>query len=243
MKLRLAWCASLILLAACTVTKQHAASDFKPPTGAYKLVVMRPDINASLLTAGGGLEPREDWSEQASRLVLAELKAQQASRGAVVQVVTFDEGQSVGDPQLVAKLDRLHEAVGRSIQLHKYTPGLALPTKANSFDWTLGQLAVDYGKSSEQDYALFLFADASFSSGGRMALQAVSILGCAVGVCYLPPGGQQIAFVSLVDLKSGRVVWYNHVLSTIGDIRTQEGAQKLVENLFKDMKSGSPQKT
>ena len=76
-----------------------------------------------------------------------------------------------------------------------------------------------------------------------MALQAVSILGCAVGVCYLPPGGQQIAFVSLVDLKSGRVVWYNHVLSTIGDIRTQEGAQKLVENLFKDMKSGSPQKT
>jgi len=136
------------------------------------------------------------------------------------------------------QLDRLHETVGRSIQLHKYTPGLSLPTKKSVFDWTLGQLAINYGQASGHDYALFLYAEASFSSGGRVALQAVSFLGCVVGVCYMPPGGQQIAFVSLVDLKSGRVVWYNHLMSTIGDIRTAEGARKLVENLLGHMKAG-----
>lgn len=234
----MALAAAVVLLSACTTTKQHAASDFRPPEGRYSVVVMRPDVNVSLLTAGGQLEPREDWTEQARANVLAELKSQQSARGGAVYVVESAEELGAGEAGQLVQLDRLHEAVGRSIQLHKYTPGLSLPTKKSVFDWTLGRLAIDYGKTSGHDYALFLYAEASFSSGGRVALQAVSFLGCVVGVCYMPPGGQQVAFVSLVDLKTGHVVWYNYLLSTIGDIRTVEGARKLVENLIGKMKAG-----
>lgn len=232
---------SMLALTACTTTKQHAAADFRPPEGTYRLIVMRPDVTVSLLTAGGQLEPREDWTNEARDNVIAALKQQQARRGgnAVIAVTAKDAN---ADPAVVTQLDRLHEAVGRSIRLHKYTPGFELPTKKNSFDWTLGQLAIDYGRASGYDYALFLYAEDSFSSGGRVALQAVSMLGCVVGVCYIPHGGQQIAFASLVDLRTGNVVWYNFLYSEKGDIREPEGASELIDRLLDEMKPAKPQK-
>jgi hypothetical protein len=233
---------SMLVISACTTTQQTATSDFRPPEGNYRLIVMRPDVQVSLLTAGGELEPREDWTDQARRQVLTALQAQQTKRGGTA-VVASSLADAGADPRLVTELTRLHEAVGLTIRMHKYTPGLELPTKKNVFDWTLGQKAVDYGRQSGYDYALFLRAEDSFSSGGRVALQAVSFLGCVVGVCIVPPGGRQIAFVSLVDLKTGQVVWYNFLLSEDGDIRTAEGANEMVEDLLDDMKPGKPAKT
>ena len=203
--------ASILVVTGCTTTQQTATANFQPPQGSYRLIVMRPDVQVSLLTAGGAFEAREDWTEQARANVLAALQTQQARRGgtAVVATSLADAG---ADPRLVTELTRLHEAVGLTIRMHKYTPALELPTKKGIFDWTLGETAVNYGRQSTYDYALFLHAEDSFSSGGRVALQAVSLLGCVVGVCVVPQGGRQIAFVSLVDLKTGRVVWYNFVL-------------------------------
>lgn len=224
-------------LAACTTTQQNAAADFRPPAGDYKLIVMRPDVQVSVLTAGGQLEPREDWTNEARANVLAALQAQQVKRGGHATIAATDQDAGANSA-MVAQLDRLHEVVGRSIQLHKYTPDQGLPTKKGVFDWTLGQLAVDYGQQSGYDYALFLYARDSFSSAGRMALQAMGALTCAVGVCLMPGGGYQIAFASLVDLKTGNVVWYNYLVSSVGDIREPEGAQGLVDDLLDDMKPG-----
>jgi hypothetical protein len=61
-----------------------------------------------------------------------------------------------------------------------------------------------------------------------------------VGVCIAPVGGQQIAFASLVDLKTGKVVWFNMLSSTVGDIRSPEGAEKMVATLLDKMKPGKP---
>jgi hypothetical protein len=85
--------------------------------------------------------------------------------------------------------------------MHKFSRQAALPTKDGVFDWTLGEIAVQYGRESGYDYALFLYARDSFASNGRVALQAVGYLGCMVGVCAVAPGGSQTAFASLVDLK------------------------------------------
>jgi hypothetical protein len=221
-------------LGGCAATTQQSSSGFERPSGNYRLVVMKPDIAVSVLTAGGMNEPREDWTLTARENVLASLKEQQARRGASTQVV-FASTSAANDDPAIAELDRLHEAVGQSVLLHKYTPGGALPTKEGKFDWTLGKLATDYGAATGYDYALFLFARDSFSSGGRVALQAVSMLGCVVGVCVMPGGGMQQAFVSLVDLKSGNVVWFNHLVSMTGDIRTPEGAGAMVDKLLETM--------
>jgi hypothetical protein len=225
-------------LVACTTTRQVSDSTFQPPSGDYDLIVMQPDITVSLLTAGGALEAREDWTKQARENVLKALAAQQSSRGGRTKIAATREeaGWNADD---VADLTRLHKAVGLSIQLHKYA-GVALPTKKDRFDWTLGEKAIAFGAATNHDYALFLHAEDSFSSGGRAALQVAGFLGCVVGVCVMPTGGQQIAFASLVNLKSGQVVWYNLLASSVGDIRTPEGAETMVKGLLDKMKAGKP---
>ena len=224
-----------LTLAGCTTTQQHAGSDFKPPTGNYKLIVMRPDIAVSVLTAGGGLEPREDWTNTARDNVLASLRKQQAARGGDTRVAQ-SWAEAGGTEDSAIELNRLHEVVGNAILVHKYMPYAQLPTKKNRFDWTLGELATTYGTASGHDYALFVFARDSFSSGGRAALQAVGFLGCLVGVCVMPAGGTQVAFASLVDLKSGNVVWFNFLASSVGDIRDPKGADTMVTKLLDTMK-------
>jgi hypothetical protein len=226
----------LLVLAcgACTTTQREAAADFKPPQGNYDIIIMRPDIAVSVLTAGGTLEPREDWTNTARENVLASIRKQQLARGGNSKIA-LTRADAGGAPELVLELEQLHEAVGQSIQLHKYTPYGNLPTKSDKFDWTLGQSAVEYGRASGHDYALFLFARDSFSSGGRQALQAIGFLGCMVGVCMMPAGGLQAGFASLVDLKTGHVVWFNYLASSVGDIRTPEGADAMVNRLLSSM--------
>ena len=232
--------AATILLSACaTTTRQVADSSFKPPTGDYRLIVMQPDISCSVLTAGGGLEPREDWTEQARGNVLTALRQQQSKRGGAVTIAST-RAEAGGDPALVSDLLFLHQAVGNAIKLHKYSV-FTLPTKKDRFDWTLGEQAVKYGAETQYDYALFLHAQDSFASGGRVALQVASALACGFGVCVMPTGGMQVAFASLVDLKTGQVVWFNTLADTAGDIRTPEGAQKMVDRLLDKMEPGKAQ--
>ncbi len=230
--------AAVLACGACTSTKNQASGDFKPPQGDYRVIVMRPDIAVSLLTAGGTLEPREDWTNTARENVLAAVKKQQLSKGGTTKVATTRD-EAGGSPEQVLELERLHEAVGLSIKLHKYLPYAALPTKKDRFDWTLGDSAVQYGKASGYDYALFLFARDSFSSGGRAAIQALGFLGCAVGFCMIPSGGIQQGFASLVDLKSGNVVWFNYLVSEVGDIRTPVGANDMVKRLLVEHARGA----
>ena len=233
----------LLGVGGCASTVQQVSAGFHKPTGNYQLVVMKPDVVVSVLTAGGQHEPREDWSLKAQAYVLESLKEQQAKHGGTTQVV-FASTDAQSDDLELAELTRLHAAVGDAIQLHKYTPGQALPTKNGKFDWTLGELATNFGAKSGYDYALFLHATDSFSSGGRVALQAVSMLGCVVGVCVMPEGGAQEAFVSLVDLKTGNIVWFNHLLTGVGDIRTHQGADAMVKKLLESMRDAkAPAKT
>jgi hypothetical protein len=219
---------------ACTTTQRQASADFRPPQGAYKIIVMRPDIAVSVMTAGGTLEPREDWTNTAREEVLNAIRKQQLAKGGTTKVALTREDAGAS-PEVVLEMERLHEAVGQSIQLHKYMPYAALPTKKGKFDWTMGDLAVKYGAASGYDYALFLFARDSFASSGRAAVQALGFLGCVVGVCMIPGGGIQQGFASLVDLKTGKVVWFNYLVSEVGDIRTAAGANDMVKRLLSSM--------
>jgi hypothetical protein len=235
-----------IPVAGCVQTRQYADLQFTPPQGDYRLLVMRPDVTVNSVTTGGVDQPRADWTEQARTNLVAALRAQQAARGGKVQVLAHrNELQGVSEDE-VADLERLHSAVGNSIALHKYL-GAYLPTKPRrALDYTLGEDAVALGRKTGYDYALFMHADDSIVSGGRVALQVLGIAGCVVGFCAPNiGGGGQFAYASLVDLKTGDVVWFN-VLQTgsqiagikMGDIRTPEGSAQLVERLLGRMKPG-----
>jgi len=70
-------------------------------------------------------------------------------------------------------------------------------------------------------------------SGGRWAL---SIAAALVGVA-IPTGGQ-FGYASLVDLRTGRIVWFNESFATdvgAGDLKTPSGADAIVKNLLDAM--------
>lgn len=235
-----------VALAGCVQTRQYADVEFAPPQGNYKLLVMRPDVSVGSVTTGGMVEPRADWTETARTKLLAALKAQQAARGGNVLIMEKRDSVPGVDAETVAELERLHYAVGSSIALHKYS-GAYLPTKRNKgLDWTLGEEAVTLGRRTGYDYALFLHAEDSFASTGRVALQVLGIAGCFVGFCAPTVGGAgQFAYASLVDLRTGEVVWFNVVQAgsqvagiKMGDIRTDEGAAQMVDRLLDRMKPG-----
>ena len=234
-----------LALSACVQTRQYADVQFTPPQGDYSLLVMRPDVTVSSLTTGGMEEPRADWTEQARANVIAALRQQQAGRGGKVQVLARRNELRGATEQEVADIERLSAAVDQSIALHKYM-GLYLPTKRRQgLEWTLGEDAIALGRKTGFDYALFLHAQSNVASTGRTALQVLGVAGCVIGFCAPSGGGGDFAYASLVDLKTGEVVWFNVLQTgsqlpgvTFGDIRKPEGAALMVDRLVGRMKPG-----
>ena len=235
-----------VALAGCVQTRQYADVEFTPPQGDYKLLVMRPDVSVGSVTTGGLVEPRADWTETARSKLLAAIRGQQAARGGNVLIMEKRNSLPGVDPETIAELERLHYAVGSSIALHKYS-GAYLPTKrGRGLDWTLGSDAVKLGQKTGYDYALFLHAEDQVASGGRIALGVLGLAGCFIGFCAPNVGGQQqLDYASLVDLKTGEVVWFNVVTAgsqipgvKFGDLRSPQGAAQMVERLLGRMKPG-----
>ncbi len=146
----------------------------------------------------------------------------------------------------MAEMERLNAVVDQSIVVHKYL-GDYLPTKAGKgLDWSVGEAAVSLGRKSGYDYALFLHAEDQVASTGRVVLGVIGLAGCAVGFCAPNIGGAtQLDYASLVDLKTGEVVWFNVVRAgsevpgiKFGDLRTPAGAAQMVDRLLNRMKPG-----
>lgn len=201
---------------------------FEQSTEDRSILLMPIDVEVSTLTAGGLNEPNAEWTTQASRNLETAVILFGAARN--VTLVDYAEPvQGSADGLLHTEIRALHRAVGDSIRIHKFGP-IGLPTKAEVFDWSLGPEVQTLRDQSNADYALFMVARDSFSSGGRVALQiAASIVGIGV------QGGTQVAYISLIDLNTGDVSWFNYNLQATGDIRNPEGAALLVEKLLKTL--------
>jgi len=238
--------ALIAALGGCVQTKQYADAQFTLPQGQYKLLVLRPDVHVGSLTTGGMVEPRADWTEQARSNIIAALRAQQGALGGNVTIVERRNQLPGVSEQELADVERLNFAVDQSIVLHKYL-GDYLPTKrGRGLDWTLGSDAVKLGQKTGYDYALFLHAEDSVASRGRVVLGVIGLAGCIVGFCAPNVGGaEQLDYASLVDLKTGEVVWFNVVDAAsqvpgikFGELRTPEGATQMIDRLLGRMKPG-----
>lgn len=225
MKKLLAIVAACLLAAACTTTNTKImANPVKPAPGA-RILLVEPDVQLAVLTAAGLQEARADWSEQGKALMTGEIERQMKARAHSYQMLDPTSAMDGRAGQLL----RLNEAVVRSIQMFNYGY-VSLPTKKGAFDWTLGEGAQVLGETYQADYALFLIGRGNYASGARVAT-AVGLAVLGVGV---PIGGQQ-CMASLVDLKTGRVVWANVAITGPNDdMRKPEGAARLVEAVLKD---------
>ena len=221
--------AALAVLAGCATPVHRQAQELrrepgKPPT----IIVMPLDVELSQLTAGGMEEPHAEWTEAAHKHMRAALE--EVANSHRVKLVEFHpERGAPADRETSLELVRLHRAVGGAVLLHQYLPGFALPSKDGKFDWSLGPSVAAISRAHEADYALFLFVRDSYATAGRVAVIVVgALLGAGV------PGGTQVGFASVVDLKTGDIVWFNRLLRPQGDLRTPEAAAETVRALVSD---------
>lgn len=218
--------AALVVLSACaTSAPKTFTGEFTHPPANSRVLVMTPDVQLAVLTAAGLQEPREDWSHSGRDNLAASVAAHIQSKGhapSALDPATAMEGRS-------GQIIRLHDAVGTSILAINYL-GVNVPTRRQNFIWTLGEGVQELAAAHEADYALFITARGSYASAGRTA----AVVGMAILGVGLPMGGQQ-AFASLVDLRTGNVIWFNVVTAAPGeDMRTTDGATDLAQRLMQE---------
>lgn len=206
--------------------------DPRDPIDQPTIVLMPVDIELFLVTTGGVLEPRVEWTESA--LLFSSALVKEIVSASSAQLIPY-RAPEPDRADTHDQLKKLHELVGTAI-LNSKVPGnaAALPTLRERFDWTLGERAHVLAEDSGADYALFVYIRDSYASGGRQAVIAATAITTAVlfGAPVLLPGGQQVGFASLVDLRDGDIMWFNFLASTSGDLRKEAPARKAMQALL-----------
>lgn len=214
-----------VVMSGCanTTALKNSAKIVIDTSSPKKVVVMPMDVELSLLTASGLTEPKAEWTESAIRFMNAGLKQR---LGKSDDKVVFYKSTATDAQNSLLQLEKLHQATGYSILTHDLM--MPLPSKKIDTDpRTLGPAAVELSKQTGADYGLFIFVRDTYTSGGRAALM---FFAAAAGVGI--QGGTQVGFASLVDLKTGNIVWFNRLISGSGDLRNEADAEKTITNLL-----------
>jgi hypothetical protein len=201
-------------------SSRNLAPGFTTLPAEAKVMVAPLDVELFEVSAGGVLAPRADWTEAAGRHMGEALKRKVASLGVAAQFID----ERVADEQ--AELLRLHGAVASAISTHHMGP-LKLPTKEDRLDWTFGDVLRPLREASGARYGLFTWMRDSYATSERKAMMVgLALLGIGVG------GGVQVGYASLVDLETGQVLWFNQVISGVGDLRDEKSAASSVDSLM-----------
>lgn len=201
---------------------RNLAPGFTTLAKGARVVIMPPDIELFSISGGGILEPKADWTEAAMKHFKAAIVARKGTLG-----VDTSELRDA-DADELHEVNHLHAAVARAIALHHFGPTMfRLPTKADKLDWSLGEPVRGIKEKTGADYALFTWVRDSYASSERVAtMVALAIFGIGV------PGGAQTGYASLVELDTGRVVWFNRLLRASGDMREADKAAETLRALL-----------
>jgi hypothetical protein len=224
------------VLAGCTTTLTESHTDGDLTSESIKLdatnarVVLMPiDIQVTELTAAGLEEPKAAWTEAARNNVIAALNTTMADHGLTLR--RYKKPKSKKRVRRDDQLEKLHSAVGGTILVHHYNQMNWLPTKQGEMDWTLGRTARKMGSDQNAEFALYVFLRDSYATSGRKAAMVAStIVGSIIGT-PVAKAGERVGFASLVDLRSGDIVWFNVIYSDSGDMRMAEPAREVVDDL------------
>lgn len=204
------------------------------------VVIIEPDIELTQVTAGGLQEPRKEWSDTARRLFPQAARDLLQSKGASPKP-DYDVPDDLDPSSRQGQIIRLNQAVAMSIAQYSQ-PGSALATKKDPktgkplMDWSLGAGVSELRAATGADYALFTYIRDSYASGGRTALRVFAMLaGAAVGSYVDIGGGAQVGVATLVDLRTGQVVWFNLMANQSGDLRDEKGSRASVSQMLRGL--------
>lgn len=224
-----------LLLGGCTTTvnESHTGGDsgqqLNLKAQSARVVLMPLDIELSELTAAGLREPKAGWTESARGHVTQALEHYLAKRN--LQLRQYQRPTDSQSANRDIQLEKLHATVGGTILYHYYDQMNRLPTKGSTMDWTLGLAARDMGTQQQAEFALFVFLRDSYATAGRKAAVVASSIISIIGTPRVS-GGERVGFASLVDLRNGKVAWFNVLYSDTGDMREAKPAAEVIDVLM-----------
>jgi hypothetical protein len=207
---------------------KYLAPGFSGLTRNDLVAVMPVDVELFSLSAGGIPEPRADWTASAH----THLKAAIAQKKKDLGLKSLEVSEAQADD--FAEQISLHAAVAGSVALHHGIGGVwALPSKNNLLDWSFDDAMKPVQARTGARYGLFVWIRDSYASAERKAaMVALALLG--VGIA----GGSQIGYASLVDLETGRLLWFNRLARGTGDLREPASAAETIETLLTAFPAG-----
>jgi hypothetical protein len=220
---------ALLCSSANAVVKNDRTVETLENTAADRPVVliMRPDIAYHLLTLNGISELHEEWTIAARKNFITAVEGFASDRN--VDLVIMDPNEDLTDEERA--YDKLHYAVGQTVvALHLNNKRLL--TKNEQMIWTLGPGISFMADKYHADYALFSYYRDMEHSGGKIAADIfkAALFGAGAATPETESG-----FATLVDLRTGNVVWANSVLIGSGELRDEDKARATVDDLFANL--------
>jgi hypothetical protein len=213
-------CFSTSHTSAQTSNSLNLAPGFTAVPAQSKVVLMPVDVELFSMSAGGVLEPKADWTANAQKHMKSALQKRKSKVGLTMTELTELEADEFDD------VSSLHAAVARSIAFHHFGP-IKLPTKEGKLDWSLGDGVKPLYEKTKADFGLFVWVRDSYATAERKAMMVgLAILGVGINL------GSQVGYASLVDLKTGKVVWFNRLARVSGDLREPEPAAQSMDDLL-----------
>lgn len=162
-----------------------------------RVVLMPPEVEINVVHPGGFPELKAEWTARAEEFLDDHLEDRMQRKG--IELL-FASGSP---PPAEAQIIRLHGEVARGILKNHYRSSGDLPTKQKDFSWSLGVEVRQVGERYGADYALFVELYENYpSETGKGAL------GELAGELYGLLSVYRWGYASLVDLDSGRIVWF-----------------------------------
>jgi len=221
-----------VVLSGCMTVGRSVTRPEGPPVrvAGARVLVMEPEVRLWVLSVGGVRQPQAEWTAAGQEHVRVALGDELRARGAeALPYSAPDDAARRRDHDQLVKLHRVVFGVAQVQLVEQWR----LPTKAGVLDWTLGDGARSLREEYAADYALFVAFDDSYQSAGVVG--SAVIVTVTLGL-VAPPPGRQIGAASLVDLRTGNVVWTrNFFRQGGGDLRQLAPARTAVRTLLKDL--------
>ena len=187
-----------------------------------KILLMPIDIEICELTLAGMCEPKALWTTTSKENIILSFKEFLSKRNA-----NLNDYNKQNESEDLIQIIKLHTQMGQEIINNEYG-ALKLPTK-EEFNWSLGKKIKLLKNEYKTDYAIFIFFRDQYSSTERVIYNIVTAV-LFPGI--IPVGGSQLAFASLVDLRDGKITWFNGYYRSFGDVRNLEDAKNTIDKLF-----------
>jgi hypothetical protein len=194
-----------------------------------RIVVFPPDVALARITTQG-IEPRADWTQSARALLVSHLARNVSRRGIVaiqldkpvdpneVQVAKRYAVYSEEQPEATAPATETASAPDTQAVRERYKADYAMFFHLHDYRTSVGQVASNVvGK---------VVVDA--------ALATAAVAATAGHFIWLPNGlrasdASRVAVVSIVDLRTGIVVWSKTSTDTSGDMRDEHDSRDFID--------------